>query len=82
VDGEGDDAARARLIEVAPPDVSEGRRRVRVSNRRARRADAHASLPVLLRATKCVSTVGTEPAGIQRYSVNLNPLTYANLPHT
>jgi hypothetical protein len=28
------------------------------------------------------ATVGTEPAGIQRYSLDTNPHTYAGFPHT
>ena len=32
--------------------------------------------------TQAVSTVGTEPAGIQRYSMDINSLTYAVFPHT
>jgi hypothetical protein len=28
------------------------------------------------------ATVGTEPAGTQRYSVDINPLRYASFPHT
>ena len=62
--GEGADAARARLIEVVPRYVSEGRRRARVSNRRARPADVRVLLSVLLGVKKAVSTVGTEPDGI------------------
>ena len=62
--GEGADAARTRLIEVAPRYVSEGRRRARVSNRRVSPADVRVLLPVPLRVNQGVSTVGTEPAGI------------------
>jgi hypothetical protein len=32
--------------------------------------------------TQAMSTVGAEPAGTNRYSLDKNPLTYANLPHT
>ena len=32
--------------------------------------------------TQAVSTVGTEPAGIQRCSIDINSLTYAGFPHT
>ena len=28
-----------------------------------------------------MSTVGIEPGGIQRYSLDINPLSYARFPH-
>src|ERR671912_768702 len=43
---------------------------------RVRRADVRVLLPVPLRVTTAVSTVGTEPAGTQRHSLDINPLTY------
>jgi hypothetical protein len=45
-------------------------------------ADVCIPRPVPLRVTQAVSTVGTEPAGTQRYSLDENPLTYAGFPHT
>jgi hypothetical protein len=52
--GEGADAARARLIEVAPRYVSEGPRRARVSNRRLSPADVRVPLPVAPRVRKAL----------------------------
>src|SRR5215208_5347703 len=38
---------------------------------------------LLLNASRVNSsaTIGTEPAGIQRYSMDINPLTYAGFSH-